>query len=55
MTTETQTDEVAAADAGPGPATETCDLCGAVVQPDPGQSRFEAIVAHFESVHMDRE
>jgi hypothetical protein len=55
MTTDTRVDEIAVSDAGPGPAAETCDLCGAVIQLDPGESRFEAVVAHFEAVHVDRE
>lgn len=55
MTAETRADEVAMSDAGPSPASETCDLCGAVLQLEPGQSRFEAVVAHFETVHVDGE
>lgn len=53
MTIETVADDRAGAEAGAGPETETCDLCGAVIRPEPGESRFEAVVAHFETEHID--
>jgi hypothetical protein len=53
VTIETAASGRAGAEAGAGPGTETCDLCGAVIQPEPGESRFEAVVAHFEATHID--
>lgn len=53
MTIETVADGRAGAKSSAGPQTETCDLCGAVIQPEPDESRFEAVVAHFETAHLD--
>jgi hypothetical protein len=53
MTTNTSSRASAMPDEGPRATTETCDLCGAVLDTRKHGSRLDAVVAHFEAVHVD--
>lgn len=52
MTTNASSGAAATPDEGPGATTETCDLCGAVLDTRKHASRLDAVVAHFEAVHV---
>jgi hypothetical protein len=53
MTTNASSGASTTPDEGPGAHTETCDLCGAVLDTRKHGSRLDAVVAHFEAVHVD--
>jgi hypothetical protein len=51
MTPHTIEREDSSPGAGEATVVERCDLCGDRIHLDPDESRFEATVAHFETVH----